>query len=82
MGGGGAQRPVLHVNESKKDGCAQRPGAHARPKPTSPYIFPVKHASYVVDFSECYKKNRNKKWRCTRSPGTSRSDLQIFICQQ
>jgi hypothetical protein len=28
--GGGAQRPVLHVNEPKKDGCA-----HARPKPTS-----------------------------------------------
>jgi hypothetical protein len=34
-GRGGAQRPVLHVNESNKDGCAQRPGAHARPKPTS-----------------------------------------------
>jgi hypothetical protein len=38
-GRGGAQRPVLHVNEYKKDGCAQRPGAHARPKPTSFHIF-------------------------------------------
>jgi hypothetical protein len=35
MGGEGAQRPVWHVNEPKKDGCAQRKGAHARPKPTS-----------------------------------------------
>jgi hypothetical protein len=32
-GRGGAQRPVLHVNEPKKDGCAQCTGAHARPKP-------------------------------------------------
>jgi hypothetical protein len=39
MGRGGAQRPVLHVNEPKKDGCAQRTGAHARPKPTSLYIY-------------------------------------------
>jgi hypothetical protein len=39
-GRGGAQRPVLYVNESKKDGCAQRPGAHARPKPTSISIVP------------------------------------------
>ncbi len=38
MGRGGAQRPVLHVNEPKKDGCAQRTGAHARPKPTSSVI--------------------------------------------
>ncbi len=35
MGGGGAQRPVARGNESKKDECAQRTGAHARPKPTS-----------------------------------------------
>jgi hypothetical protein len=35
IGRGGAQRPVLHVNEPKKEGCAQRTGAHARPKPTS-----------------------------------------------
>ncbi len=33
--GGGAQRPVLHVNEPKKGGSAQSTGAHARPKPTS-----------------------------------------------
>ncbi len=34
MGGGGAQRPVWYA-VSSKDGCAQRTGAHARPKPTS-----------------------------------------------
>jgi hypothetical protein len=33
-GGGGAQRPVSGGYELK-DGCAQRTGAHARPKPTS-----------------------------------------------
>jgi hypothetical protein len=38
--GGGAQRPILCVNELKKDGCAQRTGAHARPKSTSlSYIY-------------------------------------------
>ncbi len=31
---GGAQRPVGRGNEPKKDGCAQRTGAHARSKPT------------------------------------------------
>ncbi len=31
---GGAQRPVW-VAMSPKDGCVQRTGAHARPKPTS-----------------------------------------------
>ncbi len=39
MGGargvGGAKRPVLGVNELKKDGCTQRIGAYARLKPTS-----------------------------------------------
>ncbi len=35
MGGGGAQCSVWPVNEPKKDGCAQRTGAHAQPKPTS-----------------------------------------------
>jgi hypothetical protein len=34
-GVGGAQRPFVRVNEPKKDGCAQRKGVHARPKPTS-----------------------------------------------
>ena len=38
MGGGGAQRPVARGND-QKDGCAQRTGAHARPKPTSGNIF-------------------------------------------
>ncbi len=38
--GGGAQRPVLCVNELKKDGCAQRTGAHVGPKSTSlSYIY-------------------------------------------
>ncbi len=32
---GGAQRPFWHVKWAQKDGCAQRTGAHARPKPTS-----------------------------------------------
>jgi hypothetical protein len=36
---GGAQRPVRRGNEPKKDGCAQRTGAHARPKPTSSLCF-------------------------------------------
>jgi hypothetical protein len=33
--GEGAQRPFWRVSEPKKDGCAQRTGANARPKPTS-----------------------------------------------
>ncbi len=32
---GGAQRPDLPCFWAQKDGCAQRTGAHARPKPTS-----------------------------------------------
>ncbi len=35
----GAQRLVWRVNEPKKDWCAQRTGAHARPKPASVYIY-------------------------------------------
>jgi hypothetical protein len=38
MGGeGGAQRPVWGWQWAQKDGCAQRTGAHAGPKPTSLY---------------------------------------------
>ncbi len=53
-GRGGAQRPVLHVNESKKDGCVQRPGAHAPPKPTSFYhIFTLGTLSVCVCVCVC-----------------------------
>ncbi len=39
-GGGGAQRPVLFVNELKKTGARSAHAAHARPKPTSlSYIY-------------------------------------------
>jgi hypothetical protein len=38
MGGGGRSAPFgMAINP--KNGCAQRTGAHARPKPTSYYIF-------------------------------------------
>jgi hypothetical protein len=39
MGGGGRAAPRRRGNEPKKDGCAQRTGAHARPKTTSPVCF-------------------------------------------
>ncbi len=42
MGGGGAQRPLPPPRAClriQKDGCAQRTGAHARPKPTSDLIY-------------------------------------------
>jgi hypothetical protein len=36
----GRAAPALQVSELKKDGCAKRTGAHARPKPTSlSYIY-------------------------------------------
>ncbi len=37
MGGEGGRHPALFGggSELKKNGCAQRMGAHARPKPTS-----------------------------------------------
>ncbi len=34
-GRGARSAPVLHVKWAQKEGCAQRTGAHARPKPTS-----------------------------------------------
>jgi hypothetical protein len=42
-GQGDAQRPVWRGNEHKKDGCAQRTGAHARPKPTSTLYQSIKN---------------------------------------
>ncbi len=45
---GGAQRHVWRGNEPKKDGCAQRTGAHARPKPTS-----IIYLSRVLCLSVC-----------------------------
>ncbi len=35
QGGGGRAAPRLACQWAQKDGCAQRTGAHARPKPTS-----------------------------------------------
>ncbi len=40
MGGGGARNALFRAAMSLKDGCAQRTGAHARPKPASlSYIY-------------------------------------------
>jgi hypothetical protein len=41
---GGRAAPRLAWQLTQKDGCAQRTGAHARPKPTSIlYLFSVQH---------------------------------------
>ncbi len=37
-GGGGRAAPRLAWQWAQEDGCAQRTGAHARPKPTSSLI--------------------------------------------
>jgi hypothetical protein len=37
--GGGGAAPRLAWQCAQKDGCAQRTGAHARPKPTSSLCF-------------------------------------------
>ncbi len=59
--GGGARSAPLGVFKSPKNGCAQRTGAHARPKPTSlSYIYrgssvchiPVCHP--VIFLSSCH----------------------------
>jgi hypothetical protein len=44
---GGAQRP-FGLLMSPKDGCAQRTGAHARPKPTSNMINKYDHKRAVA----------------------------------
>ncbi len=40
MGGGGRAAPCWPCLRVQKDGCAQRTGAHARPKPTSIIYLP------------------------------------------
>ncbi len=47
--GGGRAAPRLEWQCAQKDGCAQRTGAHARPKPTSFfYIF----SHYVIALND------------------------------
>ena len=51
MGGGGARSAPLGVFKSPKNGCAQRTGAHARPKPTSISIKGANQLSIVYDIA-------------------------------
>ncbi len=45
--GGGRAAPRLTWQYAQKDGCAQRTGAHARPKPTSEYSIRLHpHSTY------------------------------------
>ncbi len=42
--GGGRAAPLFACQSAQKDGCAQRTGAHARPKPTS--ILYLRYAAF------------------------------------
>jgi hypothetical protein len=54
--GGGARSAPFDVAMSQKDGCAQRMGAHARPKPTSlSYIYLGSSVCHIpVVLSSCH----------------------------
>jgi hypothetical protein len=56
--GGGRAAPLLASLRAQKDECAQRTGAHARPKPTSNYIDTKAKCRHLlsVQYGILYKK--------------------------
>ncbi len=68
MSRGGRVAPRLGVQWAQKDGCAQRTGAHARPKPTS---------SFITTHSIC-SAGLTKIWNL-RNPSTEKKYLSTTI---
>ncbi len=81
-GGGGAQRLLWVCWWAQKDGCAQRTGGHARPKPDSLYIF--QQNSIVHTLKSPKGSDESELWCCIVSVSYSLTNFcscNIFLIE-